>query len=324
MKKLNYLFVCGIMLASTLTITSCSSDDDEGSGAPNADNSVITNANGDKLRLTSDGVFNYHYNSEGLPVGYNTRYGNYSISYNPMVITTPDEDEKITFSLNGAGYISSAHVESKSNDDQYKESEAYSGDVSYSYDGSGHLVRVTASESGYYIEYGERYNTSETAVAEYTWSDGKLMKASMVWNRNEDGEVYTDTEEYTFEYGNATQNTLGQFSHSMLKAYTLIFNDFEECAFFGLFGKPSNAFPTKVIEGWSDSERNDQIHTRSVNPTYSFNSDGTLSSERYRSTYNYSYSNAPAASEKATVTIPFLEAKKSAKKHGIFRSHREK
>lgn len=313
------------MLASTLTITSCSSDDDEGSGAPNADNSVITNANGDKLRLTSDGVFNYHYNSEGLPVGYNTRYGNYSISYNPMVITTPDEDEKITFSLNGAGYISSAHVESKSYDDQYKESEAYSGDVSYSYDGSGHLVRVTASESGYYIEInGERYNTSETAVAEYTWSDGKLMKASMVWNSNDDGKIGTETEQYTFEYGNAKLNTLNQFSHSMLDAYSLIFDDFEECAFFGLFGKPSNAFPTKVIETWNNSNYDGQNHTSSINPTYSFNSDGTLSNERYRSTYNYSYSNAPATSEKSTVTIPFLEAKKSAKKHGIFRSHRTK
>lgn len=324
MKKFNYLFVCGIMLASTLTITSCSSDDDEGSGAPNADNSLITNANGDKLRLTSDGVFNYYYNSEGLPVGYNTRYGNYSISYDPMIITTPDGDEKITFSLNGAGYISSAHFESEYNDYKYGESYKSSGDVSYSYDGSGHLIRVTASESGYYIEDGEKYDTSGTAVAEYTWSDGKLMKASWVLNGNDDEEAYTETEQYTFEYGNATQNTLSQFSHSMLDAYSLIFDDFEECAFFGLFGKPSNAFPTKVIETWNDSDYDGQNHTSSINPTYSFNSDGTLSNERYRSTYNYSYSNAPATSEKSTVPIPFLEAKKSAKKHGIFRSHRTK
>lgn len=311
------------MLASTLAFTSCSSDDDEEySGAPNPANSLITNVNGDKLRLTSDGIFDFNYNPEGLPVSYETHYGNYNISYNPQVITVPDGDATISYSLNGVGYFSSAHIEMEWQDYKYGESYKGSGDMFFSYDGDGHLVKVTQSASGYYVEDGAKYSTSETGVIELTWADGKLMKASVIYNSNDGGEISAETQSYTFEYSNAHSNPLAQFSHSMVDAYCMFGDESELFAFFGFYGKPSNAFPTKVTMSFTDTDTGGNVRTYTHYPSYSFNSDGTLSSERYLGTYNYRYSNSASVSKSKAIKSPYLKEQNSTKRHRLFRLHK--
>lgn len=320
MKRFFYLAAYGLMLTSVLVFTGCSDDDDEGGGAPKADNSYITDANGNKLLLTQVGNDYFSYNVEGLLTGFGNSYEEGTVTYNPMKVIVNDgyESTEYNIGLNGSGFISSISW-SWSDDD-----ETGSAKMNLSYDGSGRLTKVTGAASGTETDEGETYKTSENLSATFTYSDGKLTKVSSTLTAYDDGDKYTDYEDYVYEYASdAPANTLGQFSQSLLQSW-LLDEDCEWAWFAGFLGNPSSYFPTSVKETYNSSDEGHSPEVYTTKASYSFNSNGTLSSEKFGSTYRYSYSNAPAASTRAAKNILFQNAGKSSKKHGFFHRHRNK
>jgi len=304
------------MFTAALAFTGCSDDDDEG-GAPKADNSYITTEDGEKLLMTSDGHNTYSYNTEGLPTGWGARC---SISYDPQQLSNNDR-EYYDFTLNGAGYISAV---SGTYEDKYGKGTER---VTFSYDGSGHLVKVSASGSETYYEDGEKYTESGSATTILTWTNGNLTKVECKYSGNDDGDKYSETETYTFDYDDDYTNSIGQFSHSLTYAYNFL-DEFEELAFLGFYGKSSKQLPSKLTEKCTESDEggtDSDTYTHTYTASYTFNSNGTLRAEKFGySNYNYSYSKAPVVNQSEAKVAPFTAPQKRAKRHGFFRSHRNR
>lgn len=322
MKSFFYLAAYGLMFTSALAFTGCSSDDDEGGGAPKADNSYITDAEGNKLLLTQAGNDYFSYNAEGLLTGFGNSYKEGTVTYNPMKVTINhggDDLYEYNIALNGAGFISSIS-QSWSND-----GESGKGSLNLSYDGSGRLSKVTGSESSTYTEDGRTCKYSGNETIAFTYSGGKLTKVSSTYTGYEDGEKETDTEEYVYEYASdAPANPLGQFSQSLQRDLSLLDEDFGWAFQTGFLGKPSSHFPTSVKETTTYDE-DGGTYTNTKTASYSFNSNGTLRSEKYGyNTFSYSYSSTPSASTRATKDVQLRDAEKGSKKHGFFRRHRNK
>jgi len=309
------------MFTAALAFTGCSDDDDEG-GAPKADNSYITTEDGDKLLLTGNGVQSFEYNTEGILTAFGC-YSDYKISFDPCKITY-DNDRELTFSLNGAGFINKMS-ESYSYQEKDYSAKGYS-EASYSYDGSGHLTKFVTNETYSGIDYGEEFNESATSTTILTWANGNLVKAVTNYELNEDGEMFSATDTYTISYGNdAVKNPLGQFTQSLSRVYDDMIDDnyIAELCFVGLFGKPSDYFPT-IIE-WQSTNSDGYNDQRKYAATYYFNNNGTLASENFYGTnYYYSYSNAPVVNQSEAKVAPFTAPQKRAKRHGFFRSHRNR
>lgn len=319
MKRLNYLAVCGLMFTAVLAFTGCSDDDDEGGGTPNAGNSYITTADGEKLLMTSDGHDSYSYNADGLPTSWG--WGSYSISYDPQRLSYSDR-ENYDFTLNGAGYFSAV---SGTYEDEYRKG---SYRATFSYDGSGHLVKVSESGSETYYEDGEKYTETGSATTILTWTNGNLTKVEWKYSGNDDGDKYSGTETYTFDYDGDYANPLGQFSHSLTYVYDFM-DGCEDLAFFGFYGKSSKQLPSKITEKWTETDSEGTYSDTDIyTASYTFNGNGTLKTEKFMYfTYSYaysSYSQAPAVDLGAAKTALFPAPQKNTRKHGIFRSHRNR
>lgn len=289
MKKLNFLFACGMMLAASISFSACSSDDDGGSGNPNADNSVIVNNKGEKLFVTKVGRHILSYNGVGLLTHVNTEYEGYTIDWENMSITWND-GEKYNFSLNGAGYISGFSISTEDGSESF----------SFEYDGEGHLLGFT------------KRGVEEVVSTRNTYSNGMLVKIEKYEKFHEDGEDCETRDIYTFSYDNQSLvNSLLQCTMSTNTAFPDCWGhyDIESVLWLaGLFGKPSSMLPTKVVDARETTYRNGMSSTTTCNFSYTFNTDGTLRTERITGDYKnraYSYSIAPSAPSYEALAMPF-------------------
>ncbi len=264
-----------IAVCSACLFVSCSDDDDNGGSAPK---SPVTTFSG-KL-LAQSGNYKYMYDEYGRCYKIDTGYdGIYDIDYDKGVMTIEDEQENAKISFNGKGYITCIASSWDYSSDKG------SGKVTFSYDGDGHLTAEESSYSGMETQGNKKYNYSETFKSIHTWKNGNLIKTVSSDTWNEDGKIETEEDTYTVEYGNV-KNVTEQITFAISDA--LDHDLYESLAMIGLLGKGTAFLPTTVII--EDSETwYDQPMRSTRNASYYLNNDGTINSENYYGTRNYTY-----------------------------------
>lgn len=271
------------VIAVPAVFTSCGGDDD--GGGYGIDATIIETEDGDKLQVTRAGSTYYGYDDNGYIdylkwEGYeydgssNATKFYYSGSYG---------EESIQLSYNGSGYISKATCKISSyydDDDYYSDTQ----NASFSYDGSGHLTKISYSGSAVDMYDGEKDSYSFSGSITLTWSNGLLT--TYVHSDKEGGDTYIET--YTFDYDDGKYaNAYKQHAPSSIGCGDdlLVF----AFAYAGLCGKGPNYLPTTVeytdYESWDDEE---YTYSGSTSYTYSLNSDGTIYYQRAGSkSYTY-------------------------------------
>lgn len=313
MRKYYYL-VLASLLALPMTFTSCSDDDDEG-GSAKPSNSEITTDNGDKVRLTKLDSYTFSYDEEGRPVKIGEYGSDYNIDYDKGILYG-DDNEEVSFKLNGSGFVSNANMEYEDSGSSW--TEKGNAKINLSYDGSGRLNKITANDSYNGTEYGEKYSGSYSSTATLTYSNGKLTKLTVEGIDDEDGEKTKYKEIYTIEYEDAQENLLAQCTYSIGAIFGEDDEFFQLFYYVGMLGKPTSYLPTKIsYELYEDGEME---YRGSKAVSYSFNSDGTLKSETYEGTVYYTYSNVLSEAKAFVSKSPIAVPEKASRRHGFFRS----
>ncbi|MBP5508785.1 MAG: hypothetical protein J6Y23_13250 [Prevotella sp.] len=314
MRKKILFFLFAVLSALTMTTTSCSSDDDD-----NGFGSSSAGLLDDELRLRSVGNISFYYDEDGRLDYIHTSRGNYNFSYNPGKITTDDSDDiPSEVSYTSKGYLSS--LNEKHVDEGSWGSETEIGKSSFSYDGSGHLTKVSSTYKITVVEKGEKESYTENSTITLTWKSDMLQK--VVWDeKDDDGYRYTETWTYGYEkdYKENYFNKYCQYAPSV--ANWLEDEWVEGIAYVGLFGKgplylPSDCDYEDVV---IDDEGKKETDYRSWSSVYSFNSNGSLSYVNYNGRkYSYSYSQVESSSKKSPSWGLMLPQKE--KRHSLFRS----
>ena len=273
MNKTAFVFATAAVCAFGAVSCGDDGDDDDagegGSTAGNTESGVIQTPTGEKKRVAKAGQYSYSYNSDGSLASFFDGDVTYNATYKPFTVTSHYKDSYIeqttsdVISLNGKGYISGLKLSVENIDSEGKD--VSSGNVSFSYDGNGHLTHVVAKGSGYYTEEGKKYNYTSKSEYTYTWEGGKLLK--MAYNYSDGYEKESSTVEYTYG-SNAKQNVTCQYVPAFI-------DDDMIAAFFyiGYYGKGPSVLPTSCKVTYKDDEESD---TENYTCTYTLNSDGTV------------------------------------------------
>ena len=267
MKKFESLCLCLWGMIS-LMLVSCGGDDN---GSYNVGSLLIETEDGDKLLVTSVGSLKYGYDDDGV-LNYFYDYDDYDVTDNGTTFSYTDSygSETIKLTLNGSGYISK--IVEEGTYEWRDESETWKETCNLSYDGSGHLTKLSASYSETYIEDDEKETYSGSGSWTLTWSNGMLTK--WVYYESDEEWEYTDT--YEYDYGSNTYaNSYCQYAPAVWDESDAIL---AELSYIGLLGVgptylPSTVDYTSVEEGDGDVDSYDG----SSSYKFSFNSNGTIS-----------------------------------------------
>lgn len=299
-------------LIAGLSLASCNSSDDgdDVSNDGNSNAGTVTDNNGSKYRLTKAGNTTYSYDSEGKLSSVYANGETYNVSYNPFKLTHETSQEKDVIDnirLNANGYITGARdvYDYKSgNSSEHEESNA-----SFSYDGNGHLTRMTASSSGYEIYNGEKESFNGTRTITLTWNDGKLIKVTdeVAGDGADDDDNYT----YEFTYSNATSNPLCQYTPNLLDVEVSII---QRLACIGYFGKGPSQLPSGCREYNSTCYYKYGLLSSGLVDWYSKSYD---SSSSYTSKNYMVYSSVTGSSSKI-IKSPFAEQSPKKTRRSMF------
>lgn len=303
--RTKFIYLLGMVVLGGLSLSSCSDDDDDNGGSGSKSVGVLDESTG--LRVTSAGGYSYVYQEDGrllyILSGSSCRY---EFSYSPNKIVHVDdgdyeEAENYTVSYNGSGYVSSASSNGRweDNDGDWEEE---SSDVSFSYDGSGHLTRVSGTYKETEYSYKEGKTDSENGTETYilTWSNNLLQKVVCTdEGRDEDG-PFKYVETYTLSYNNdAMANNANKYLQYACFADPIFPGFMERLCYVGLLGNgpaflPSGLEYEKKEEYYNENgEKKNYEYSGSYTYRYGFNSDGAISYDyegSYRNaTYSYDY-----------------------------------
>lgn len=297
MKKQNFSkSVLAFMLGlSVLSLSSCGGDDEGGSSSGSKTAGQIENTDGEKLLVTEAGSYKFYYDDDNLLE--NIYDGNtlmYEVSYNPFTMKYEYEgsyyveQQKISdVSFNGKGYITKLKYKESYVNESDNYSDVVNSTVNFSYDGDGHLTKISGSEEGYEIEDGTKISFNASGSYTLTWKSGRLMK--IVGKVNE--EEGTSEESLTFSYDDDDiyPNLTHQFPQCCW--YNIESDNYDWMAALGLIGRGGDYLPSSaeyLYEANSGDEDDDE--SNEFDFSYTFNLDGSLRSESIgRSTYRYSY-----------------------------------
>ena len=330
MKKMlikNNLFSLCICLFGGMALVSCSSDDDE--GAASTDVGVI--AGKANVRVTQVGNYRFYYDDKGrIDKIKDGNYEEYHFKYNPNKVIWYDSDEgysddEVSISYNSNGFVSK--VEASSSGKDGSDSWQGSGSASYSYDGQGHLTRISSSWKETGTEDGERYSDVWTVSTVLTWKNDMLVKIVEDEKDIEDGETETDNSIVTFTYATDNlDNYLNEYYQcdpSFAKELEGIGDgELEEAlAYVGLMGKGSKYLPMSSKKEWEEYY-DGKTHEGSSSYThkYGFNSNGTISYATVNNTrYNYSYSDMDNDDRGSKSKIKIAQKESNGKRVSIVR-----
>ena len=321
MNKTAFVFATAAVCAFAAVSCGDDGDDDDagggGSAAGNTESGVIQTPTGEKKRVAKAGQYSYSYNSDGTLASFFDGDVTYNATYKPFTMTGHYKDSYIeqttsdVISLNGKGYISGLKLSVENIDSEGKD--VSSGNVSFSYDGNGHLTHVVAKGSGYYTEEGKKYNYTSKSEYTYTWEGGKLLK--MVYNYSDGYEKESSTVEYTYG-SNAKQNVTCQYVPAFI-------DDDMIAAFFyiGYYGKGPSVLPTSCKVTYKDDEYSD---TENYTCTYTLNSDGTVNTFTGIENGTMVYGNSASASSKIAAKPAIMKKPARGLYKGFFRRIRNK
>lgn len=316
MNKTAFVFATAAVCAFGAVSCGDDGDDDDagegGSTAGNTESGVIQTPTGEKKRVAKAGQYSYSYNSDGSLASFFDGDVTYNATYKPFTVTSHYKDSYIeqttsdVISLNGKGYISGLKLSVENIDSEGKD--VSSGNVSFSYDGNGHLTHVVAKGSGYYTEEGKKYNYTSKSEYTYTWEGGKLLK--MAYNYSDGYEKESSTVEYTYG-SNAKQNVTCQYVPAFI-------DDDMIAAFFyiGYYGKGPSVLPTSCKVTYKDDEESD---TENYTCTYTLNSDGTVNTFTGIENGTMVYGNSASAGSKIAAKPAIMKKPTRGLYKGIFR-----
>lgn len=316
MNKTAFVFATAAVCAFGAVSCGDDGDDDDadegGSTAGNTESGVIQTPTGEKKRVAKAGQYSYSYNSDGTLASFFDGDVTYNATYKPFTVTSHYKDSYIeqttsdVISLNGKGYISGLKLSVENIDSEGKD--VSSGNVSFSYDGNGHLTHVVAKGSGYYTEEGKKYNYTSKSEYTYTWEGGKLLK--MAYNYSDGYEKESSTVEYTYG-SNAKQNVTCQYVPAFI-------DDDMIAAFFyiGYYGKGPSVLPTSCKVTYKDDEESD---TENYTCTYTLNSDGTVNTFTGIENGTMVYGNSASASSKIAAKPVMMKKPTRGLYKGFFR-----
>lgn len=316
MNKTAFVFATAAVCAFGAVSCGDDGDDDDagggGSAAGNTESGVIQTPTGEKKRVAKAGQYSYSYNSDGTLASFFDGDVTYNATYKPFTMTGHYKGSYIeqttsdVISLNGKGYISGLKLSVENIDSEGKD--VSSGNVSFSYDGNGHLTHVVAKGSGYYTEEGKKYNYTSKSEYTYTWEGGKLLK--MVYNYSDGYEKESSTVEYTYG-SNAKQNVTCQYVPAFI-------DDDMIAAFFyiGYYGKGPSVLPTSCKVTNKDDEYSD---TENYTCTYTLNSDGTVNTFTGIENGTMVYGNSASAGSKIAAKPAIMNKPARGLYKGLFR-----
>lgn len=321
MNKTVFVFATAAVCAFGAVSCGDDGDDDDagggGSAAGNTESGVIQTPTGEKKRVAKAGQYSYSYNSDGTLASFFDGDVTYNATYKPFTMTGHYKDSYIeqttsdVISLNGKGYISGLKLSVENIDSEGKD--VSSGNVSFSYDGNGHLTHVVAKGSGYYTEEGKKYNYTSKSEYTYSWEGGKLLK--MVYNYSDGYEKESSTVEYTYG-SNAKQNVTCQYVPAFI-------DDDMIAAFFyiGYYGKGPSVLPTSCKVTYKDDEYSD---TENYTCTYTLNSDGTVNTFTGIENGTMVYGNSASVGSKIAAKPAIMKKPARGLYKGFFRRIRNK
>lgn len=297
---------------------SCGDDGDDddagggGSAAGNTESGVIQTPTGEKKRVAKAGIYSYSYNSDGTLASFFDGDVTYNVTYKPFTVTFYYKDSDIeesgsnVISLNGKGYISGMKVSEKGSDSDGKGET--NGNISFSYDGNGHLTHAVAKGSGYRTEEGKKYNYTTKSEYTYTWEGGKLLK--MAYNYSDGYEKESGTVEYTYG-SNAMQNVTCQYVPAFIDDDLIA-----EFFYIGYYGKGPSVLPTSCKVTNKDDEYSD---TENYTCTYTLNSDGTVNTFTGIESGTMVYGNSASAGSKIAAKPAIMKKPARGLYKGFFR-----
>ena len=271
MKRKNFIWsLSAIMMAAMLSggLVACSSDDDDDASDTSG---VLDNELG--LRVMSVGNYKYTYMDDGRLDYVMDRRFKYEFSYSPNRIDSMD------VSYTSKGYLKSVSQNTKSNQ----------ASANYTYDGDGHLTKITSSVKG----EDDNYRCDVTL----TWKNDLLRKIVWIDEYYDDGDTYTDRYTSVFEYDveKNVENLFLQFAPSLMQFSGLGDGEIEEAlAYVGMLGKGPKYLPSSCETEVEEDEGDGKVDRRTRTKTfqYGFNIDGALSyvtinSERINYKYDF-------------------------------------
>ena len=254
----------------SMAFVSCGDDDD--SGSYDVSTVVIETEDGDQLLVIGVGNLRYDYDSDGVLNYFYDGY-EYDVTNNGTTFTHTydmfDGAATIQLTLNGNGYITKSVMEDNVGDEDF--SETYKETCNMSYDGSGHLTKVSASYSYAYIDDEEKENYSGSGSWTLTWSDGLLTKFVI----SESESDYKCTETYEYDYGNDTYpNTYCQYAPAVWCESDAVL---AELSYIGMIGVGPTYLPS-TVEYTETEEEDGDIYSDEGSNSYKFyfDSDGTI------------------------------------------------
>lgn len=281
MKKIFFnLSFALLAVLSTMSLVSCSSDDDEdGVIAGAVPSPTLTDANGNKLRVTSVGSnIWFKYGEAGKLT---SCYGGglvYEIKGNTFTFET--EEGICNIAMNGQGLISriSINLDAKVEDGSYIKGQL---SLDARYNSERQLQSIIGSSN--YEEYIKAHNTKTSESAKgaytYTWSNGNLIESVMnsTSTGSENGEQYNEKESctVTFHYGNQS-NVFKQFPYYMTDAIMVdVLNFFSVVGLYGIG-------PVNLPTGYTEIESGDDYETEKheCKLAFTLNDNGSIRSEQ--------------------------------------------
>jgi len=290
MKKFFYL---SVVLLGGLVVGSCSGDDDDDNGGGKGSSSagVIDSRQG--ILLKSVDNFRFFYTDNGrLDYFTEDNRDRYEMGSNTINFVNEDgEEEEIELKYNGSGFLTTIK-------DSYSFTEErltvnFSGKATLSYDGSGHLTKISLSSTEKGVEDGKSYTETSTNNISFSWRSNLLTSVESLWKEVEDENVYTGSEWYHYEYNDAAlENNVNKYCQYAPSIVRWGEDLWRALAYVGMLGVGPNCLPSGCEYGYEDYEdgKLDEEYKNTESYRYQFNSDGTLSvCYRGSRSYNFSY-----------------------------------
>lgn len=317
-----------IYLLSGMAFIACSGDDDE--GAASTDAGVI--AGKANVRLTQVGDYRFYYDDKGrIDHILDGKYEGYRFTYDPNKVIwydtykdADDEEDEVSISYTSKGYLNKLEASSsRENSDHDWNS---TGSSSYTYDGSGHLTKISSSWKETLWEDGEKYNISGNGSTTLTWKNDMLVKVVEEETEYEDGEAETSKSIITFTYDSDNLedyfNEYYQYTPSSNYLEGMGDGELEEAmAYIGLIGKWSKYLPVSSNEEWEEFyDGRNHTGSNTKNYRYGFNSNGTVSYTTVNSArYSYSYTDSGDDRQNSKSGMKVASKEKGGKKENIVR-----
>ncbi|MCR4922252.1 MAG: hypothetical protein K5945_11200 [Bacteroidaceae bacterium] len=350
MKK--YLFMAALLCMGCVCLTSCGDDDDElGSGKAGAVPApTITDANGNKVQVTSIGNFSFGYDEQGKLRSFTAVNETFEIEGNKFILNSETEDWKssINIALNGKGYISTISYKTsrKSSDG---ENEVEEGKITCSYNGNGQMTGVSESSSFLEtdIDNGKQVGTwsgNSTSKCNITWKNENLTDCNFTSNETEkgsfieDGKKYTENEstkgegKMTFTYGsekNPARQLPFVMCSSIFEQTIEVGGDIGVFAVIGLYGVGPAYLPESYTcyRKWVETEDGEEdIDEENSSRYFRFDinkNNGTIATEyisysaagNYNQMANYNYVGTRTMLDQARKFSLILHKRSNARRH---------